>query len=115
VLPSCNLSQSESIKSGRSHAENELQVALSDTTLHNIMNLDSFIIRKANVAISVAEPILFSMYGKENIINQRPYESYQIDKYWIISGTLPKGSAGGTFLIILDARNSKVIRLTHGK
>src|SRR5438270_166931 len=115
VLPSCNFSQSERIKLGRNHAEKELQIALSDTIVHNIINSDSFIIKETKVAISVVEPILFAMYGKDNIIKQQPYEAYQIDKYWIISGTLPNGYDGGTFLVIVDATNSKVIRLTHGK
>jgi len=66
-------------------------------------------------AISVAEPILFSIYGKDNITKQRPYEIYFIDNYWVIAGTLPKGYLGGTFLIIIDSKDSEIIRITHGK
>jgi len=67
------------------------------------------------IAMQVAEPILFRTYGKKNILPQRPYEVYLIDQYWVIQGTLPRGSKGGTFLLILDARNSRVIELTHDK
>ena len=52
---------------------------------------------------------------KENIEKQKPYEIFLIDNHWILSGTLPTNKDGGTFLIIIDARNSKVIKITHGK
>ena len=36
-------------------------------------------------AISVAEPILFSSYGKENILKQRPYKIGKVQNYWTLS------------------------------
>ena len=112
---SCDKVHRKRIELGEVHAKNELKIALSDTTIHNVINLKAQIIKDKETAISVTEPILFHTYKKENIIKQRPYEVYLIDDYWIVSGTLPEGSLGGTFLIILDARNSRIIRLTHGK
>jgi len=88
---------------------------LSGKSQHNIIDNKTIIIKDSSTAINVAEPILFSIYGKNNITEQRPYEIYFIDNYWVLTGTLPKGSAGGTFLIIIDSRNSKVLRITHGK
>lgn len=67
------------------------------------------------VAIATIEPVLFSIYGKNNIIRQRPYEAYLINGTWYISGTLPEHSLGGVFKMIVDANNSRVIYLTHGK
>lgn len=66
-------------------------------------------------AIAVAEPMLFKVYGQDNIIRQRPYEAYLVDGYWYISGTLPKGWEGGVFEIILNTKTSRVLELTHGK
>jgi hypothetical protein len=73
------------------------------------------LIKDKETAIAVAEPILFNIYGKKNIIAERPYECYLIDGYWYISGTLPKGYIGGVFEIIIDSGNGKVIKLIHGK
>jgi hypothetical protein len=68
------------------------------------------------VAIAVAEPLLINTYGKQHIVEERPYETYLIDGYWYISGTLPKKhTVGGTFEIILAANDGRVIRLTHYK
>ncbi len=73
------------------------------------------LIKDKNTAIKVAEAILFSRYGKEEIENERPYKTYLLDGYWVINGTLPTGMRGGTFLIILNSTNGEVIKLTHGK
>jgi hypothetical protein len=100
---------------GKSYAETELKSALSDKTQHNVIDDKTVIIKDSATAISVAEPILFGIYGKDNITRQRPYETYFIGNYWVISGTLPKNSLGGTFLIIMDARDGRILRITHGK
>ena len=100
---------------GKEYAEQELKSSLSDKPQHNIVDNNTVIIKDSLTAISIAEPILFSIYGKDNITKQRPYEIYFIDNYWLIMGTLPSGWKGGTFLIIIDSRDSKIIRITHGK
>lgn len=108
-------SQNKRLVLGKEYAKKELKIALSKESQHNIVNNKTILIKDSVTAIKIAEPILISIYGEKNIIKQRPYESYLIDNYWIISGTLPENYLGGTFLIILDARNSKIIKITHGK
>lgn len=66
-------------------------------------------------AIAVAEPILFKYYGKQEIKSERPYEVMFIDGYWYITGTLPEGYLGGTFIIIINSLNGQIIRLIHEK
>lgn len=106
----------EHVTLGRGHAKEHLKQSLADTTLHNAAkNTEQLLLAKKETAIAVAEPILFSIYGKDAILGEKPYEAYLIDNYWVIVGTLPEGMLGGTFLIILDATNAKVVRITHGK
>ncbi|WP_018616347.1 NTF2 fold immunity protein [Segetibacter koreensis] len=74
------------------------------------------LIKTSSAAIATAEPILFNVFGKERIINEKPYEVYLIDGYWYIAGTVPKKyNKGGAFEIIFSARDGKIIRLTHYK
>ncbi len=115
TLSSCGQTQTDKLKLGETYARKELKIALSGKSIHNVIDSKALIIKNKETAIKVVEPILFDIYGEDNIKRQRPYEAYLIDSYWIISGTLPEGYNGGTFLIIVDATNSKVIRLTHGK
>ncbi|HMV10377.1 MAG TPA: NTF2 fold immunity protein [Cyclobacteriaceae bacterium] len=100
---------------GEEFAKVELEQSLADTTLHNVVRKQREIIKDKKTAVSVAEQILFAIYGQTNIKKQRPYKIYKIKNYWSISGTLEKRSVGGTFLIIMDARDGRIIRITHGK
>jgi hypothetical protein len=67
------------------------------------------------LAIAVVEPLLFSIYGEEEIRRQRPYKACFIKGFWYLSGTLPTGWKGGTFEIIVEAQNGRIWHLTHGK
>jgi len=115
TLTSCGQTKGSRTILGKSYAEQELKSALTDKSQHNVIDNKTVIIKDSITAKSVAEPILFSIYGKSNIIKQRPYEIYSIDNYWVIGGTLPKEYLGGAFLIIIDSRDCKIIRITHGK
>lgn len=108
-------SQNDRSLLGKSFAESELKLALSKESQHNVIDNNDVLIKDSSTAVKIVEPILFSIYGKENIESQKPYETYLVENYWIISGKLPKGMLGGTFLIIIDARNSKILKITHGK
>ncbi len=115
TLNACGQNKQDRIKLGREYAEQELKSALTDSTKHNVINSDNVILNDSLTATTVAETVLFSIYGKTNITKQKPYEINHINNYWVLNGTLPKGTLGGTFLIIIDDRNSRIIKITHGK
>ncbi len=115
TLNSCEESKSDRNILGKKIAEQELNASLNDSLRHNLIDNNTIILKDSITIISIAEPILFSIYGKENIINQRPYEMYLINNYWIIMGTLNTNQKGGTFQIIIDSRNCEIINITHGK
>lgn len=72
-------------------------------------------IKTEDEAIEFAEPILFGIFGEDNIKDEKPYSVDLVDGYWILEGNLPRGYHGGTFEIIFSARNGWVIYLSHGK
>ncbi len=96
-------------------AKKELQKALTDKTEPNLIDSNKVLIKEKGTAIALAEPILFEIYGKDNIERQQPYDVYNIDKHWIISGTIPNYSNGGTFIFIMDSRNGRILKIMHGK
>ncbi len=98
---------------GIEYAKKELKEALSDNPERQVL-VDEVITNK-KTAVTISETILFEIYGKENIISQRPYEINKIDGYWVLNGTLPQNMKGGTFLIILNSKNGQIIKLKHGK
>nr|WP_322625617.1 NTF2 fold immunity protein [uncultured Flavobacterium sp.] len=92
-----------------------LNQALTGNETHNVIDNKTALLPSQADAIAFAELILFRIYGEENIKRQRPYGCFHINNHWIISGSLPDDSLGGTFLIIIDDRNAKVVQITHGK
>jgi hypothetical protein len=98
---------------GEIYSKEQLHRFLSDST-SNLLNGEILINDKESL-IEIAEPILYKVYGKEKIINQRPYEIYLFGDYWIMNGTLPRNMKGGTFSIALNRKTCKVIGIAHGK
>ena len=113
ALTSCGQTKSNRTFLGLDYAKHELLKCKQDKSSKQIL-VDT-LIKTQETAIKVAETLLFEIYGEQNIVKQRPYEVYNLEGYWIIKGTLPKGSLGGTFLIITNSTNGQVIKLTHGK
>jgi hypothetical protein len=115
TLTACGQTKNDRIIAGKLYAEQELRAALTDKSQPNVIDNKTVIIKDSLTAVNIAEPLLFSIYGKDNIIKQRPYEIHLLDNYWVINGTLPKERVGGTFLIIIDSRDCKIIKIIHGK
>ncbi|MBK9636776.1 MAG: hypothetical protein IPO63_02815 [Bacteroidetes bacterium] len=72
------------------------------------------LVSNQEVAISICEPILFKIYGKDRIVRQRPYGIHKVDGFWIINGS-SKNTNEENFLIIIDAKNSAVLKCTTTK
>ena len=65
---------------GEQNAKQAVKNAIGDK---NYKPFYDTLIKDRETAIAVVEPILFKIYGKKNIISERPYESYLIDGYGI--------------------------------
>jgi hypothetical protein len=106
--------ETERLRITEAQAIEVVQESLADSTTHNVIGLQPVLTERKKV-IGFAEFVLWDIYGKKNIVKQKPYDVFLIDNYWFLSGTLPKGMKGGTFLIIIDSRDYRVVRLTHSK
>ena len=111
----CNSQNNKDTFMGKTQVEKELNFALSNQKQYDVLNNGENLLKDSTTAIKVAETILFGIYGKEKIEDEKPYETYLIKNYWLIQGSLPLGSMGGTFIIILNAKNAEVIKISHGK
>jgi hypothetical protein len=98
---------------GEIYSKEQLDRFLYDSTTDLL--LGEILINDEQTLIEVTEPILFKVYGKENIINERPYEIYLFGDNWIMKGTLPLDMKGGTFTIAVNRKNCKIIGITHEK
>ena len=91
----------------------DLYKQLKDST-KNLFH-ERILINNEKELVEIVEPILFIIYGKETILNERPYDFYRFGDFWVLTGTLPKESLGGTFNIKINRRTCKVISIYHGK
>ena len=77
------------------------------------------LIRNQKTALAIAEPILYSIYGEEDVKSKMPYHCYIEDGYWhvYVSSAQKPGAItfGGTHGIILNAKNSEVVSLIRTK
>ena len=112
LLPLFSVAQQNS-KAETQALRQELKEVLTNKTIKQVL-VDTVIPDK-ETAIAVAEQILFRIYGKDQIIGEKPYTVKLVDGYWFLSGSLPKGWVGGVFSIIISAKDGRVIRLMHGK
>jgi hypothetical protein len=112
TLSACGQSLSSRTVKGEKYAKQQVELAVKDIDKAPFYKT---LLTTQATAVAVAEPILFGIYEKRNITRQRPYEVYLINGFWYITGTLPQDSRGGTFQIIIDAKNSQVIALSHGR
>ncbi len=90
-----------------------LRRVLADSSY--VLSHGDTLIKNRNTAIMMAEAALFPIYGEEKIRNEQPYESYLIDGYWVIMGTLPREYAGGTFEVVINAKDGRFVYVSHGK
>ena len=97
---------------GEKYAREFVKKAINDKTYKPFYDT---LITDKQTAINIVEPVLFKVYGKPNIENQKPYECYLIDGYWYVAGTLSKDSKGGVFEVVVSAKDEKIIKLVHGK
>jgi hypothetical protein len=90
----------------------EIKKALANKKNQRVVDM---VIPDSATAVVVAEPILFKVYGKDEILGEKPYKVNSVDGYWVLTGTLPEGYVGGTFVIIMAAKDARVIKLIHYK
>jgi len=89
-----------------------LRESLRDTT--DVRSDTKILIDDEETAIKFTEVILFKVYGKETIQNEKPYNIKNIDGYWIVTGTV-HSTLGGAFEIVFSSHDGQIVRSVHYK
>lgn len=61
------------------------------------------------IAVAVWEPI----YGKEQIAGEAPYQANLVDGVWVVSGSLPGLSIGGTAKALIKKDTGEILQVIH--
>ena len=66
-------------------------------------------------AIRIAEAVWLPIYGRL-IYDSKPFKAQLVDdSIWVVEGTLPKGSIGGTPYAEIRKRDGKILKVSHGQ
>ncbi len=66
-------------------------------------------------AVRVAEAILIPIYSQTKVEGERPFTAKLTGNVWTVTGHLPAGVDGGVAEVRIDKRDSRILRVTHGK
>lgn len=66
-------------------------------------------------AIKIAAAALGPIYGKKKIDSEKPFRAALKDGVWTVTGSLPKGSAGGTAMARISQETGCILEINHGK
>jgi hypothetical protein len=69
----------------------------------------------AKTAIAIAVAVWVPIYGKREIAAEGPYEAVLKKDRWIVTGTLPGSSVGGTPLAVIAKKDGRIIKVYHTK
>lgn len=74
----------------------------------------------ADVAVKIAECVLFEIYGKDNIEKEKPFSVNLRDGIWIIEGNIPNMKDSvvtfcGQAYMEIKKSNGEILKLLHTK
>jgi hypothetical protein len=85
-----------------------------DVPKHSYIPKDGFVPDEAT-AIQIAEAIFTPIYGKDAVKKERPFKATLNKNVWTVVGSIPKGMEGGVAIAEIAKKDSKIIRVSHGK
>lgn len=71
-------------------------------------------IADGRAAIAAAREIWSARYGAEQTRIQAPYRAYRRDTLWVVAGNAVSGRLGEGFLLVIDAADGHVLRVSPG-
>jgi hypothetical protein len=72
-------------------------------------------VKNEMVASKIADAILVSIYGEDELSSERPFNISLKKGIWIITGTLKPGYKGGVAEIHISKASGKILYVNHGK
>lgn len=78
---------------------------------------DKRLIYNEEIAVSVAEAYLFHQFGESRIKNEKPYKITMVKDNWVIEGNDDDdiNMKTGSFFIVINSIDGKVLGMAHGK
>jgi hypothetical protein len=87
---------------------------VKQNTHHDVLKFREAVSTK-ETAVALAVAVWMSIYGKEKIEKEAPYQAIRVGDCWFVSGSLEKGWLGGTAEAVISAADGRFLNVSHGK
>jgi NTF2 fold immunity protein len=74
---------------------------------------DARVVPNANVAEAIHSAVAGSVYGDEKIQKQKPFRAVRTGEFWVVFGSLPEKTLGGTAVTVIRSSNGEILRVIH--
>jgi NTF2 fold immunity protein len=74
---------------------------------------DALVVPNATVAEAIHSAVAGSVYGDEKIQKQKPFHAVRTGEFWVVFGSLPVKTLGGTAVTVIRASNGEILRVIH--
>jgi hypothetical protein len=73
------------------------------------------LVPNAKTAIAIAVAVWSPIYGEKQIASEKPYIATLAEGKWTVTGSLPKGWAGGVAIAVIARADGQIVRVSHGQ
>ena len=92
-------------------AKQQVQAALQGVPPNVLSSAEA--VRTADAAAQIHAAVAGGAFGKEVIEKQSPYRPTRVGEFWVVTGSLPPTTVGGTAVSIIRASNGEILRVFH--
>lgn len=72
---------------------------------------DAIVVPDEKVAEAIHAEVASSVFGDEKIQKQKPFQAMRSGDFWVVFGSLPPNTLGGTAVSVIRASNGEVFRI----
>jgi hypothetical protein len=92
-------------------AKQQVQNALQRAPPNVLSSMEA--VRTEDTAAQIHAAVAGGAFGREAVEKQRPYRPIRVGEFWVVTGSLPPNTVGGTAVSIIRASNGETLRLFH--
>jgi len=95
-----------------SASQGKLQAA--ETKKYSYKPVEGYV-SDGETAIAIAVAVWTPIYGREQIVDNKPYKAVLKNGIWHVKGSIPHGMLGGVPEAEISKEDGLILRVSHGK
>jgi len=92
-------------------AKEQVRLALAKKSPNALLTRGA--VPSERVAVAIHQAVASSMFGDNHIRKQQPFFAVRSGEFWVVYGSVPGGSLGGSAVSVIRASNGEVLSVVH--